>query len=53
MRPSFEAICFHRRGNRSVRWYAAHRLAEVAFHSWDVQVSLDRDPTFYEGWRRC
>ena len=44
-----EAICFHRRGNRSVRWYAAHRLAEVAFHSWDVQVSLDRDPTFYDG----
>jgi uncharacterized protein (TIGR03083 family) len=41
-----DAICFHRRGNRSVRWYAAHRLAEVAFHSWDFQVSLDRDPEF-------
>jgi uncharacterized protein (TIGR03083 family) len=37
-----EAICFHRRGNRSVRWYAAHRLAEVAFHRWDVQTSLGR-----------
>jgi uncharacterized protein (TIGR03083 family) len=36
------AICFHRRGNRPVRWYAMHRLAEVAFHSWDLQVSLGR-----------
>lgn len=43
-----EAICFHRRGNRSVRWYAAHRLAEVAFHSWDFQVSLERQPTLSE-----
>jgi len=43
------AICFHRRGNRSVRWYAAHRLAEVAFHSWDFNVSLEREPTFPEG----
>ena len=43
-----EAICFHRRGNRSVRWYAAHRLAEVAFHSWDFNVSLERDPVFSE-----
>ncbi len=34
------AICFHRRGNRSVRWYAAHRLAEVAFHGWDLRFSL-------------
>lgn len=41
-----EAVCFHRRGNRSVRWYAAHRLAEVAFHSWDFHVSLEREPTF-------
>jgi uncharacterized protein (TIGR03083 family) len=37
-------ICFHRRGNRSVRWYAAHRLAEVAFHSWDLQLSLQQTP---------
>jgi hypothetical protein len=37
-----EAICFHRRGNRSVRWYAAHRLAEVAFHRWDLHHSLGR-----------
>jgi uncharacterized protein (TIGR03083 family) len=42
------AICFHRRGNRSVRWYAAHRLAEVAFHSWDLQISLEREPRFSE-----
>jgi uncharacterized protein (TIGR03083 family) len=42
------AICFHRRGNRSVRWYAAHRLAEVAFHSWDVQFSLGREPKLDE-----
>jgi uncharacterized protein (TIGR03083 family) len=39
-----EAICFHRRGNRSVRWYAAHRLAEVAFHSWDLHFSLGHQP---------
>jgi uncharacterized protein (TIGR03083 family) len=42
------AICFHRRGNRSVRWYAAHRLAEVAFHTWDVQVSLGHEPNLDE-----
>ncbi|HEY1298821.1 MAG TPA: maleylpyruvate isomerase family mycothiol-dependent enzyme [Chloroflexota bacterium] len=35
-----ETICFHRRGNRSIRWYAAHRLAEVTFHGWDLDVSL-------------
>jgi uncharacterized protein (TIGR03083 family) len=37
-----ETVCFHRRGNRSVRWYAAHRLAEVTFHGWDLDVSLGR-----------
>jgi uncharacterized protein (TIGR03083 family) len=37
------ATCFHRRGNRSVRWYAMHRLAEVAFHLWDLRVSLGRE----------
>jgi uncharacterized protein (TIGR03083 family) len=42
------AIGFHRRGNRSVRWFSAHRLAEVAFHSWDYQVSLGREPTLDE-----
>jgi uncharacterized protein (TIGR03083 family) len=42
------AIGFHRRGNRSVRWFAAHRLAEIAFHSWDFQVSLDREPKLDE-----
>jgi len=35
-----ETVCFHRRGNRSIRWYAAHRLAEVTFHGWDLDVSL-------------
>ena len=35
-------LCFHRRGNRSVAWYAFHRLAEVAFHAWDVHTSLRR-----------
>jgi uncharacterized protein (TIGR03083 family) len=39
-------ICYHRRGNRSVRWYAAHRLAEVAFHGWDLWLSLGRSPQF-------
>jgi uncharacterized protein (TIGR03083 family) len=38
------ALCFHRRGPRSVRWYAAHRLAEVAFHRWDLQSSVGLDP---------
>jgi uncharacterized protein (TIGR03083 family) len=42
------AICFHRRGNRSVRWYAAHRLAEVAFHYWDLQLSLGQEPRLEE-----
>ena len=37
-----ETVCFHRRGNRSIRWYAAHRLAEVSFHGWDLDVSLAR-----------
>jgi hypothetical protein len=41
-----ETICFHRRGNRSVRWYAAHRLAELAFHGWDLEISLGRAATF-------
>ena len=43
-----DAICFHRRGNRSVRWYAAHRLAEVAFHGWDLRTSLGQQPVFDE-----
>src|SRR6266545_3197028 len=37
-----EAICWHRRGNRSARWYVKHRLAEVAFHYWDLERSLGR-----------
>jgi uncharacterized protein (TIGR03083 family) len=41
-----ETVCFHRRGNRSIRWYAAHRLAEVAFHGWDLETSLGRPPRF-------
>jgi uncharacterized protein (TIGR03083 family) len=35
-----EMVCFHRRGNRSVRWYASHRLAELVFHGWDLHTSL-------------
>ncbi|MGE3267281.1 MAG: maleylpyruvate isomerase family mycothiol-dependent enzyme [Chloroflexota bacterium] len=42
------AIAFHRRGNRTVRWYAYHRLAEVAFHCWDLQVSAGAVPVFDE-----
>jgi uncharacterized protein (TIGR03083 family) len=42
------AICYHRRGNRSVSWYAAHRLAEVAFHSWDLRFSQGRSPKLDE-----
>jgi uncharacterized protein (TIGR03083 family) len=38
-----EAICYHRRGNRSARWYAQHRLIEVAFHYWDFEHSLGRE----------
>ena len=44
-----EAICYHRRGNRSARWYAHHRLAEVAFHRWDFQRSLGREARFDDG----
>lgn len=43
-----EARCFHRRGNRTLRWYAAHRLAEVAFHRWDLTYSTGRDPQLDE-----
>ena len=43
-----DCICYHRRGNRSVRWYAAHRLAEVAFHGWDLRTSLGQQPDFDE-----
>ena len=39
-----EVICYHRRGNRPARWYIRHRLAEVAFHRWDVQRSLGNPP---------
>ena len=28
-----------------MRWYAAHRLAEIAFHSWDLQFSAGQQPT--------
>jgi uncharacterized protein (TIGR03083 family) len=41
-----ETICWHRRGNRSIRWYAAHRLAEVSFHGWDLETSLERPAHF-------
>ena len=41
-----ESICYHRRGNRSARWFAYHRLAEVAFHRWDFHRSLGRDAQF-------
>jgi uncharacterized protein (TIGR03083 family) len=43
-----ETICWHRRGNRSVRWYASHRLAEVAFHGWDLETSLGYSRPFPE-----
>lgn len=38
-----EALCYHPAGNRPARWYAQQRLAEVAFHRWDVHHSLGRD----------
>lgn len=40
-----EAICYHPAGNRSARWYAQQRLAEIAFHQWDLLHSLGRNPT--------
>ncbi len=45
---ALSAICFHRRGNRPARWYVVHRLAEVAFHGWDVQLSLGASPDLAE-----
>jgi uncharacterized protein (TIGR03083 family) len=44
-----ERICYHPAGNRPARWYAQQRLAEVAFHRWDVGHSLGRDATLDEG----
>lgn len=44
-----ETVCYHRRGNRSARWYAFHRLAEVAFHRWDFEHSLGRETRFDDG----
>ena len=41
-----DTVCWHRRGNRSIRWYAAHRLAEVSFHGWDLEKSLGRPAHF-------
>jgi uncharacterized protein (TIGR03083 family) len=43
-----EAICYHRRGNRTARWYIQHRLGEVAFHAWDLRRSLGCDAAFPE-----
>ena len=43
-----DRICYHRRGNRSARWYAQHRLAEVAFHTWDVRWSLRQEAVLDE-----
>lgn len=41
-------LAFHRRGNRTIRWYAYHRLAEVAFHCWDLQASFNATAPFDE-----
>ena len=42
------ALCFHRRGPCPVRWYAAHRLAEVAFHRWDLLLSIGHESPLNE-----
>jgi uncharacterized protein (TIGR03083 family) len=38
-----EALCYHPAGNRPARWYAQQRLAELAFHRWDLLRSLGRE----------
>ncbi|HLI25991.1 MAG TPA: maleylpyruvate isomerase family mycothiol-dependent enzyme [Chloroflexota bacterium] len=38
-----ERICYHPAGNRSARWYAQQRLAEVAFHRWDLLRSVGQE----------
>jgi uncharacterized protein (TIGR03083 family) len=38
-----ERVCYHPAGNRPASWYARQRLAEVAFHYWDLERSLGRD----------
>jgi uncharacterized protein (TIGR03083 family) len=43
-----EMICYHPAGNRSARWYAQQRVAEIAFHQWDLRRSLGRDPALDE-----
>ncbi len=40
-----ERVCYHPAGNRPARWYAQQRLAEVAFHRWDVHRLLGHDAT--------
>lgn len=41
-----ERICYHPAGNRSARWYAQQRLAEVAFHRWDLLRSVGQEAVF-------
>jgi uncharacterized protein (TIGR03083 family) len=43
-----EAICFHPAGNRSARWYAQQRLAEIAMHQWDLRHSLGQEAALDE-----
>jgi uncharacterized protein (TIGR03083 family) len=38
-----ERICYHPAGNRSARWYAQQRVAEVAFHRSDFLRSLGQE----------
>ncbi|HZU06539.1 MAG TPA: maleylpyruvate isomerase family mycothiol-dependent enzyme [Chloroflexota bacterium] len=38
-----ETLAFHNHGLRPARWFVPHRLAEVAFHRWDVHTSLGRE----------
>jgi hypothetical protein len=39
----------HSHGPRTIRWFADQRLAEVAFHRWDLDNSLGRQAVFDEG----
>ena len=38
----FDRLATHPYGPRTIRWYVHQRLAEIAFHRWDVNHSLGR-----------
>ncbi|MCC6176309.1 MAG: maleylpyruvate isomerase family mycothiol-dependent enzyme [Chloroflexi bacterium] len=47
LRPDkVETLGIHSHGPRNVRWFTHQRLAEVAFHRWDLERSVERPADF-------